>query len=871
MKSAEHAIERNVKLIAGVGAVLCLTLGGALVIVQQNLGATQSELADVVVPTQGALEDLSGSVGALFLRESEIVGADAAALPALADRSGPVRAVEAAEAQLRALATRPTLAHVEGFGAAVSDLDASVAAFSAADAELFPAVSKHRALAARFEQNVAAIDADLRQVVQASGGLAGVLRLEYVAMLRRVAAEIGGGSVRAELVRPAILGDSRAQLAAIDRLDAAVLRLGMLAGRVGLAQSTDALNSLAANELVQNRGEISQELATIARLVGDDAVADRVAALRETAEALAARVGDEERPDSLASLRRQMLAETARVGEIQRTAAGDAGRVSAAAALVRDAAAQAARNAQDDAEATIATSRLVTLVIAVIGLVLAFIAGIRVRSSVFALRAQNAKLTKLSDDLARTNEGLEDTVRKRTAALQLVLDSTGDGMLAVGLDGEILPERSRAVVDWFGDPASDERLWGYLAPADPTLRDSLWLGYEQLASNIFPFEVAAEQAPALLARDGRTYALSYREVSDGGELDRVLVLVRDITAQLDAERAEREARELHVLIGNILRDREGFRQTVAECTALIELARRSEEPLVVRRALHTIKGNSGIMGFVRLADEVHELESRMADEERSPTAEELDAIDAIWHESLAGIEDYLGSSERRVIQIDEDEVCELLDVARRSGAYAEILPIVEHWCDEPVAVPLERLATQARHLAKRLGKEVDVVVDGGHVRVAPEPLKELWSTMVHVVRNALDHGIDTADERRDAGKSAAGRLELTARQLGDTLEIAIADDGRGIDWESVRERAIARGLPHAAHEHLVDALFADGLTTMRVATALSGRGVGLGAVRAACRSVGGSVTAESEPGRGTRFVIRVPWQLVAHAVPAHAA
>src|SRR5262249_30328164 len=139
----------------------------------------------------------------------------------------------------------------------------------------------------------------------------------------------------------------------------------------------------------------------------------------------------------------------------------------------------------------------------------------------------------------------------------------------------------------------------------------------------------------------RTFALSYRDVEDHGVLARILVVVRDISAQIDAEKAERTAHELHRLVGQLLRDRIGFHHMVEDCSALLAEVATSEDPEVVRRGLHTIKGNCAVTGFERMAEHVHRLETALVDEERNPTPEDHIALAALWGESLRSIGNYL--------------------------------------------------------------------------------------------------------------------------------------------------------------------------------------------------------------------------------------
>jgi hypothetical protein len=126
--------------------------------------------------------------------------------------------------------------------------------------------------------------------------------------------------------------------------------------------------------------------------------------------------------------------------------------------------------------------------------------------------------------------------------------------------------------------------------------------------------------------------------------------------------------------------------------------------------------------------------------------------------------------------------------------------------------------------------------------------------LLHCIRNAVDHGIEPPDERLAAGKPLRGAIRITAELEGDIVEIAVEDDGRGFDHEAIARRASETGLVDEA----LELVFHPGLSTARKASRLSGRGVGLDAVRSAIRKVGGDVMARDRPGGGARIVMRVP-------------
>lgn len=186
-----------------------------------------------------------------------------------------------------------------------------------------------------------------------------------------------------------------------------------------------------------------------------------------------------------------------------------------------------------------------------------------------------------------------------------------------------------------------------------------------------------------------------------------------------------------------------------------------------------------------------------------------------------------------------------------------------------VAPVFRRFPRVVRDAARALGKEVTLVLSGESTETDKATIEMLFEPLLHLVRNALDHGIETPQERQAAGKAAEGRLELRAVRSGDSVAIEIEDDGRGIDAEALRRTAVARGLLTSeeaaalSEEDALQLVFRPGLSTAATVTDLSGRGVGMDVVRSTIEAVGGRVRLSSRPGQGTIFRLELPANLLA--------
>ena len=180
----------------------------------------------------------------------------------------------------------------------------------------------------------------------------------------------------------------------------------------------------------------------------------------------------------------------------------------------------------------------------------------------------------------------------------------------------------------------------------------------------------------------------------------------------------------------------------------------------------------------------------------------------------------------------------------------------------PIETVFDKFRRVVRTLSAELGKDVELQVEGGETEVDKNVIDSLSEPLVHMIRNSMDHGVEAADVRLAAGKPARGVVRLSARQEGGEVLIAIEDDGKGLDTDAIRARAVERGLiaPDATPSltELHQMIFWPGFSTAKVLTSVSGRGVGMDAVQTTVDALRGSIDVASWPGRGSRVTLRLP-------------
>jgi len=502
------------------------------------------------------------------------------------------------------------------------------------------------------------------------------------------------------------------------------------------------------------------------------------------------------------------------------------------------------------------------------------------------------------------NFGLEQKVQDRTAQLEqktkeliAVFSSLQEGIVTFSRTQKLDPQPSPYLLEIFGIPSVEGRTLGDLlfpnqksdAAAQCLSALDAILGSSDLNFDFNRFLLPRDH---VITADGKTKILDLSwspVVSDAGTVDKMVLCVRDIT-EIQAVRALARSNQETVRCLQELMSCEAttynlfFDALPGRISNIRELILLNSQESVrdAMRNLHTIKGNSRTFGFSALSDKTHEIEGILKDELQGTPV--LKDSQRIMKQLIRLQEIYQQYQDVRykVLRIAQAEIKitfgDLVDEflkelhGRESPAAHELSRRLKGvFGQQDLRMALESMAQSALPSIARdcLKPSPQLRVKGDQVYLPADRLTLLSDVFMHLFRNSMDHGIEPPFERDRLHKKAQGQIDVSIQHVERDLEIIYQDDGHGLDIVRTREAMVRQGLVPAevkpSREQLQDAIFADGFSTAERVTAVSGRGVGMSAVRSMIQNQGGSIHCEilgnDQLNDGTaalRWIIRLP-------------
>ncbi|NRA63256.1 MAG: hypothetical protein HRU19_02165 [Pseudobacteriovorax sp.] len=441
---------------------------------------------------------------------------------------------------------------------------------------------------------------------------------------------------------------------------------------------------------------------------------------------------------------------------------------------------------------------------------------------------------------------------------RMVLDSVDQGFVMVNLEGVMNDEHSLALEDIIGNPQKGHKIWEFIALKSEEASNWLEMAWFQLGMGLLPSQLILAQIPPMFKIEGDRYiSIACQEV---GESKNFLVVVTDITEKVKAEQAQESQKEIIAIVHKVANYGSVFQETIDELQAIVDqIAAKSNDRETEKILLHTLKGSSAVSGMISIPRIVDDLESKLAEKNSTLSDDDIGLLVQSWSDLMKKIEPFLASKSKLKVEVSRSDYDHLVQSVESGTPSPQLLDELGSWLREPTHMRLRQAAEAAKVMAQKLAKpDLDIEILDHGIRLEGEQWRSFWAAFSHAVRNAVDQGIEDKKERTKIGKPQNGKLTLTTEIHDGSLSISIADDGGGICWDQVKEIAKRVGLPHETKAEIEQALFYDGLTTKTVATQISGRGVGMNALKNACEELGGYIDIESTRGEGTRMTFHFP-------------
>ena len=496
-----------------------------------------------------------------------------------------------------------------------------------------------------------------------------------------------------------------------------------------------------------------------------------------------------------------------------------------------------------------------------------------------------AELEKARAELENYSKNLEKMVQERTrelneanALLKAILDSLGEGFFVFNAEGLCLPVFSKVCADIVECEPAGKKIEDVLKiPVHEAETFDLWK--KTLFAEPIPFEDIVALGPALYSHSqGRRIELGFEPMrSEGGAIEGVVVVAADKTAEYQA-RLEAQKERAHVqLILKIVKNKKQFMAFLEDANKLIakideELKKPSLDASHLGHHLHTLKGGAGTFSIKEVHDHAHHVEDLLGAWGRET---DLSAKQKVLQEVITGCQQ-LGhdlqhfmqehsallagpAGGRKKVEVDMEQLLHWSQNQATSTLTKEIIDAAR----EPIGQSFSHYSDLVQEIAEAQSKKLlPMEMTGGDLKVFADHYNDVFASFIHIFRNAIDHGLETPEERESAGKPAAGKMVVEFKKANKQITIRLQDDGRGISPQIIRKKLSEKGYPQTVQqetdEQIIQHVFDDNFSTRDTVTALSGRGVGLGAVRAAVEALGGKVLVRSQVGRGSEFVIEIP-------------
>lgn len=538
-----------------------------------------------------------------------------------------------------------------------------------------------------------------------------------------------------------------------------------------------------------------------------------------------------------------------------------------------------------------------------------FILARRFSNAFVTVKHSEREIRTLSEDLKALNNNLEKLVEEKIRDIRSMMEHIPLGILMIQQDRKVHKDHSRKVYEFF-DKTQLETVDAMQLVLDSSHLDSdqksqaLSCIDASLGEDVMNFSMNQHVLPLeIMRRDddrGRILELTWDPiVTSDNRVDKILVTMRDVT---DLRRLEEhnqaQQKELEYIAEIMNVPMERFQHFLETCDELLgqshsllaEAQTKVLSPKVLKLLfinMHTLKGGARSLYMKQLSQTLHEVEQCLVDAQQQAKPD-IQVIRGKLGKAQKRVDHYKTMALRRLgrtpdkswtVEYSLQEMEELYQQLRGNPVLARMQNLFFGKIFKDALTIFDELLASVPALARDLGKERPrIALETGGLFLSHKAEVIFRKIFVHLIRNAMDHGIETAEERKKSGKDPAGTISIRMRKEGDQMALECFDDGRGLNLHRIRDTAVQAGLlPSGSHpnpQELAILIFHPGMSTARELSDISGRGIGMNAVLAFVEQNEGSIAIELDPqGRSPadfaafRLIIRLPFELFEEAQP----
>ena len=470
---------------------------------------------------------------------------------------------------------------------------------------------------------------------------------------------------------------------------------------------------------------------------------------------------------------------------------------------------------------------------------------------------------ELQENYAKT---LKLEVNKKTESIKGLVENLGQGFMVIDRKGIIQEGATQITKEFFKTDPEGKKLSEVLQLKDEQ-KDVFNKWVENIWRGVLSFKDLRPLGPQFFhGENGEYIDLDYKAIyGDKKKIDRVICVATDKTKEIELSKQLEIDKQEAFFITTCLQDPVEFVDLLDETYNLLgayKIIRDMDEKELFRK-FHTLKARYGQFGTKSITDYINEIETAISKGELEKIDERVDRFKNKLKEFV---------NEHRLIievanrfMIDQGTAIQVSDLLSRKESFTSLDQLFsylrENYLLSDIKEKFERYRPLVEELADEQGKVIDVNIEGDEIRVDVNRYSGFINTSIHLFRNMVDHGIETEDERIEKTKNPRGRITVLFKNMGVRFFIEICDDGAGINPDKIKEKVLEKGLKkeeELKNSDLLDLIFLPGFSTKEEVTDISGRGVGLDAVRAEVESLGGIISVSSKIDEGTTFKIELP-------------